>query len=1055
MAHTFTRDNSPTRGYIPTNKEITAVKNNSQQKDLVLGFCTTFNDAYLDFIARYGYADDDDAKVMFFYNTIYNHDGSNKSIEYPNSSGHYIPASDLVQDAIDDVQTMLVTNITSNPAQTQYINGYASHYNAKYTAYRNSSTPPKPDNDQTKAEFFIHDQYGNDGKKLNDADIKKSAYESTLPTVFVPDVALRNSVKSDPAQMSFVNDYIAYYGAEYAAYCTAHGITPSDDAAVNFFYEDLYNVDGTPKSDAATKISATGITVPDPTLPLTPDPAFVSSEATDPAKVAFARDYATRRGYTPTDDEDAIRFFYGDLFMEDGSLTTDSTKLTDLGNVPASIVGASTFVDDLAKKSGKGTLTKDTTIDLDKTGGSPKNLDIKYQEVKINTTSTTLITKSHTQRVGVFNNDDILLAVSQTDPSTSTTTVIAYFEQDKSVTPPKMTCKISADYVAANPELAATFAGMTPTDGYYEVEVDKVTLSEDMNIQDIQIKAGGKTLGMMFSSFGMQLKDAATGTTTVVRNADYPFDMSVSTSFLERALTAGDTAITIEDGAPKDNLEIMMLRQEAAKHSPPETVTMKFGDDELISVPVGSGTPPETVEMKRVKDPATGKYEYYMYVDPIMGSKYKVPGFYKVDSVYVSRVTTGGVTKETLSFNFYGSSSPDTTIVVPIKSGDTKTEDHIKEISVFASTPGSHLIDGAGVISGSSIIKPTEVPVPGRDPSTIKTFPVGGSNAYELGTGKIMSLKRDLDETTDTTALTRPTDPVVDPKTKPTDPPTGVFPEAPKDAPPVRPKNATQGKILRPKEMKHGVYTENHKEVEYINGRKHREPSKWLMAASFLSMVLIFINPLFALLPMLGFTVWTVMKTDLVLHLIPPKSTAGVSCLEHHELRKITELSRAEDSHVINRSINQNLHDLEQRVTEDQNLINDESGLFVDSIPNMLQARADAQARGDTAMVADINRRLGQTFDPTGSRGDPTLFGSTIDATEYNAVRTNPTIRSAPPYDKYTVPFDRYDADNANFIAYQTDMANGTAYTDEQRRRRQRAHEGRIGRWFGIGGRGR
>ena len=76
--------------------------------------------------------------------------------------------------------------------------------------------------------------------------------------------------------------------------------------------------------------------------------------------------------------------------------------------------------------------------------------------------------------------------------------------------------------------------GESVNDNYESFEVDRLKLSQDLNIEDVQIRTANENFAMLFSALGMQVMDKENHR-AVVRNTEHPFNVAINKSCLDLA----------------------------------------------------------------------------------------------------------------------------------------------------------------------------------------------------------------------------------------------------------------------------------------------------------------------------------------------------------------------------------------------------------------------------------------------------------------------------------------------------------------------------------------
>lgn len=177
----------------------------------------------------------------------------------------------------------------------------------------------------------------------------------------------------------------------------------------------------------------------------------------------------------------------------------------------------------------------------------------------------------------------------------------------------------------------------TTENGYVSYEIDKLKLDENLTIQDIQIKAASSDFAVMFSALGFQAMDNA-GNRGVSKNTDSPFDLSVSTKFVEKALQQKDktSATNLEmptEGHAFEAIMISAIQLERAKTAKQKTAVVSYGNFDLYSIPleVKNGDSTSLEYLNLMHDRSSGKTYTYMHITGESSKSKTVPKFYEVD----------------------------------------------------------------------------------------------------------------------------------------------------------------------------------------------------------------------------------------------------------------------------------------------------------------------------------------------------------------------------------------------------------------------------------------
>ena len=232
----------------------------------------------------------------------------------------------------------------------------------------------------------------------------------------------------------------------------------------------------------------------------------------------------------------------------------------------------------------KGTVARTgsaVNIDVVKIGnvelfGAQQNVVLSDKTKKMNL-------KNNQQKVTVINHDSILLAVTQGEKT------VAYIENVDG----KSVLKVSQEYfdTLAGENESIRALGGSAENGYYSLNISNARLGQDLSLQDLQISGtDGQTFSVSFSALGCHL--SGSGTTADLRNNNnLPFDMIVSTQFMQNAL-GGKNGCSYGEGNKKITDKVMqnllvssirLDRESEGENTKP--ITQSFGLFNIISVP--------------------------------------------------------------------------------------------------------------------------------------------------------------------------------------------------------------------------------------------------------------------------------------------------------------------------------------------------------------------------------------------------------------------------------------------------------------------------------------
>lgn len=220
----------------------------------------------------------------------------------------------------------------------------------------------------------------------------------------------------------------------------------------------------------------------------------------------------------------------------------------------------------------------------------------------------------------------------------------------------KISKQYLADFLAENKNLKLP-EGELEGD-YVTYEVDKLKLSENLTIEDVQIKAANPEFAVLFSALGLQIidKDNNRG---VRKNTEKPFNIGVSSDFLKLALEEeskklddANKRISIEkNGVGYQALLITRLQQERAKKADPKAlVKVDLPGETLYSVPFYFREDDGIINLKHLnirKDLESGKTYAYLHISGESSKSATVPRFHEINLAHLE--ASKGATSDDIS----------------------------------------------------------------------------------------------------------------------------------------------------------------------------------------------------------------------------------------------------------------------------------------------------------------------------------------------------------------------------------------------------------------------
>lgn len=302
----------------------------------------------------------------------------------------------------------------------------------------------------------------------------------------------------------------------------------------------------------------------------------------------------------------------------------------------------------LGSRSGQGLKKTEIVVDGKSLTGLGQEIDTEKLGLKTRQVVSLLDSKSYDDSDGTPN---ILKGALLTVSSQDNTKPVAVFAKEKrivagvetEVTTFKISTEFLSEFIEKNPSLSS-FPHGTEVGEYTSYDVDQLKLSENLAIEDVQIKAASEQFAVMFSALGMQLvdKDKNLGK---FANTENPFNIGVTTDFLSSALSNQPGLLIDKKGKGFDALLIAAIQQKRQigndKHGKAnEPVSIKFNQAgiELYSLPIvlkDEEGKPVTEYLNIKKDLESGKSYIYMHSTNELPRSKTVPQFHEIDIIHL------------------------------------------------------------------------------------------------------------------------------------------------------------------------------------------------------------------------------------------------------------------------------------------------------------------------------------------------------------------------------------------------------------------------------------
>lgn len=233
------------------------------------------------------------------------------------------------------------------------------------------------------------------------------------------------------------------------------------------------------------------------------------------------------------------------------------------------------------------------------------------------------------QKFSVLDSSEILAVVSKTGESP-----VAYFEKDNDNIYLNFSKELLDSLNSANPLLDIS-EGINNGD-FVKYEINKLKLSKDLNLEDIQLKGANKNFAVMFSALGCQIKDKDNHLSKVSIDNNKPFNIAVSNQFLKQASSLQEAKCQFSKEEPSYSaLLISALQLERSKIVDEEKQLNPLKIDyiegcKLISLPIIDKK--GNLHYLNLKE-EDGKKSIYIQTASEKSNAMTAPKFYSIDEI--------------------------------------------------------------------------------------------------------------------------------------------------------------------------------------------------------------------------------------------------------------------------------------------------------------------------------------------------------------------------------------------------------------------------------------
>lgn len=304
-----------------------------------------------------------------------------------------------------------------------------------------------------------------------------------------------------------------------------------------------------------------------------------------------------------------------------------------------------------AKRTGQALESQTLTIGEESITGFSQEIEAKKLGLSSAQKITLFDSTSYTSSGATILKDALLMVTSE-DKSAPVAIFTKGTKTEEGREIPTIQFKVSKEFIddfrAKNPEVEIPDGS---ADGDYVVyEVDKLKLSQDLNISDVQIRGAGSEFAVLFSALGCQIVDKNKHF-GMVKNEENPFNIGVTTDFLSTVLKPETEKSDIEKACSYDRtgvsyeaLLISRIQLERKKSTEPDkivSVTLPEGssspEEKLYSVPIkvkneDGSTSPEYLNIRIDRE---GKSYAYLHITGESVKSAKIPKFYEIDIAHL------------------------------------------------------------------------------------------------------------------------------------------------------------------------------------------------------------------------------------------------------------------------------------------------------------------------------------------------------------------------------------------------------------------------------------
>lgn len=374
-------------------------------------------------------------------------------------------------------------------------------------------------------------------------------------------------------------------------------------------------------------------------------------------------------------------------------------------------------IDTLTKSSGKGS----------KQG----------QELSFNKSLNAIEQKISLEKAGISNpqtfsvmenNDNVLISITKNNKN------VATFKTDSN----GVKLSVSKSFIDSIKSDEMDFSDYKTKDGY-EFDISNLHMTKSGNIDSAQVSANGSSIAVMFSALGAVLRDSQNHTvkkSNIIEEPEfnYPYDISISTKFLENALNEENGCSMAKDEPLFSSILVSRLhlsRQLAGETAMEKPVDLSLpGNIHLDSIPVKT---PNGIQYLSIIKNDNKKYIYLQTRDT--AKRTTAPQLWEINDISLQKSGKKNGDREVLHFGLKSRNGEVRDILIDAKFAENEVA--IKELSEVLSDKfqaSAKLAKGKNSASSSIKIGETKYPV----------YPISAEAFAEvLSTNRVSNLSRE------------------------------------------------------------------------------------------------------------------------------------------------------------------------------------------------------------------------------------------------------------------------------------------------------------------------